>query len=140
MTSTLTKRPCRECHRWFVPDPRVGARQRTCGRNECQAKRRQKTQASWRERNPSYFIGRRLDRLPEADVDPPRVPQPLRRLPWEVAQDQFGIQGAGFLGCFGRLLVIRRKDQMPGQGTADSGEFRRLPPPARKDQTGGVPG
>ena len=29
-------RPCVVCRRWFTPDPRVGDRQKTCGRAECQ--------------------------------------------------------------------------------------------------------
>jgi hypothetical protein len=31
------KRPYSTCRRWFRPDPRVGARQRTCRNPECQA-------------------------------------------------------------------------------------------------------
>ncbi|MGA2328940.1 MAG: hypothetical protein ABSH05_21935 [Bryobacteraceae bacterium] len=48
------KRPCTICRRWFRPDKRVGERQRACGRPECQAARRQQTQASCRDRNPDY--------------------------------------------------------------------------------------
>ena len=48
------KKPCRICRRWFRPDARVGERQRACGKPECQAARRQKTQADWRKRNPDY--------------------------------------------------------------------------------------
>jgi hypothetical protein len=33
------------------------------------------------------------------------VPAPLTRLPWDLAKDEFGAQGADFLGAFGRLLV-----------------------------------
>ena len=36
---------------------------------------------------------------------PQRVPPPLDRLPWDVAQDQFGVQGADFLGIFGKVLL-----------------------------------
>src|ERR1017187_8173372 len=45
------KRPCTICRRWFRPDARVGVRQRACDAPECQAGRRQKTQARWRNRN-----------------------------------------------------------------------------------------
>ena len=50
----VRKKPCRVCRRWFQPDPRVGDRQRVCGKPECQTARRQKTQADWRKRNPDY--------------------------------------------------------------------------------------
>jgi hypothetical protein len=46
------KRPCSICRRWFRPDPRVGLRQHTCGKPDCQAARRRKTQARWRTKNP----------------------------------------------------------------------------------------
>jgi hypothetical protein len=46
---------------------------------------------------------------------PPRVPAPLTRLPWDLAKDEFGAQGAGFLGALGRLLVGVAKDEMRAQ-------------------------
>ena len=55
------KRPRRECRRWFAPDARVGDRQRTCSRDECQAARREATQASWRARHPEYDRGNRTE-------------------------------------------------------------------------------
>ncbi|MFN9296092.1 MAG: hypothetical protein ACK6DZ_00065, partial [Acidobacteriota bacterium] len=97
------KRPCRNCLRWFYPDPRVGDRQRSCGKPECQAVRRQKTQANWRRR-PSYGAGYRIDQRhsePAADPEPLRVPAPLQKLPWDIAKDQFG----------GKYLVHAMKDQ-----------------------------
>jgi hypothetical protein len=106
------KRPCRICHHWFTPDARVGERQRVCASASCQAARRKQTQASWRSRNPDYFAARRLKQRamvvlpPPAPPPPPlRVPPPLDRLPWDVAQDQFGAQGADFLGIFGKVLL-----------------------------------
>src|SRR2546428_11076117 len=58
------KRPCCICRRWFRPDPRIGSRQRACGRPECQVARRKKKQKAWRERNPDYFIARRIQDQP----------------------------------------------------------------------------
>ena len=54
------KRPCCICHHWFRPDPRVGARQRTYGRPECQGVHRRKMQAVWRRRHPDYFAARHI--------------------------------------------------------------------------------
>ena len=108
------KKPCRICRRWFHPDPRVGDRQRACGKPDCQTARRQKTQASWRDRNPGYSIAWRIDQR-GAQVQPPeplRLPAPLNQLPWNVAKDQFGVQGADFIGVMGALLVRTAKDQM----------------------------
>jgi hypothetical protein len=108
------KRPCSICRRWFRPDARVGARQHACGQPGCQTARRQKTQASWRRRNPSYAIAYRIDQRAAQKVpepEPLRVPAPLNQLPWELAKDQFGPQGADFIGVMGALLVRSVKDQ-----------------------------
>lgn len=40
---------------------------------------------------------------------PLRVPAPLSRLPWDLAQDQFGVQGTDFIGIMGRMLLGTRK-------------------------------
>jgi hypothetical protein len=101
------KRPCSICHCWFRPDPRVGARQRTCGQPECGSARRRKVQAKWRKRNPDYFAARRiLTRGALADPpEPLRLPPPLGRLPWDIAQSEFGVKGADFIGVMGTLIM-----------------------------------
>jgi hypothetical protein len=116
MASTLRSRPCRLCRKWFRPAPRVGARQRVCSRSECQKQRRKKTQAAWREAHPDYFVARRLQgRVQQSEPGPQRLPRPLERLPWDIAQDEFGVQGADFIGEFGRLLVGHVQDQRAAQ-------------------------
>ena len=108
------KRPCCICRRWFRPDPRVGARQRACGKPDCQAARRKKTQARWRAKNPDYAAGYRLQRRnsQERAPEPLRVPAPLNRLPWDVAKDEIGGKATDFLGVMGTLLVRSAKDQI----------------------------
>ena len=107
------KKPCRICRRWFRPDPRIGSRQRACRKPDCQAARRKKKQKGWRERNPDYFIARRIqdrsrqDRPPE----PLRLPSPLSRLPWDIAQSQFGTEGADFIGVMGKVLLRAAQSQ-----------------------------
>src|ERR1700686_3305141 len=108
------KRPCSICRRWFRPDPRVGDRQHVCGKPECQTGRRQKTQASWRRRNPGYGIAWRID-LREAGTEEPeplRLPVPLNQLPWDVAKDPLGLQGAVFMAVMGALNLRSAKDQI----------------------------
>ena len=108
------KRPCAICRRWFRPNARVGSRQHACGKPECQTVRRQRTQASWRRRNPGYAIAWRIDRRatqsPSAP-DPLRLPAPLNQLPCWFAKDQFGSQRADFIGVMGALMVRSAKDQ-----------------------------
>lgn len=113
------KRPCSECRSWFFPDPRVGARQRTCSKASCQAARRKKTQASWRAANPGYFAARRITErasmATEAPPSAPRMPRPLDRLPWDLAQDEFGVQGADFIAVLGRVLLGAAQDRRRAQ-------------------------
>jgi hypothetical protein len=45
--------PCCRC--LFIPDRRVGSRQRVCGKNECQAKRKKESQRRWSEKHRDYW-------------------------------------------------------------------------------------
>jgi hypothetical protein len=84
----------------------VGERQRACSKPECQAERERVQQAAWRARNPEYDRARRMLALESTDEpEPPEPPRPLDRLPWDLAQMEFGVQGAEFLGQFGKVLV-----------------------------------
>ena len=124
----LTKRPCCICRHWFVPDRRVGRRQRACSALACQIARRATTQASWRRRNPDYFIAHRIQRRrlkaedAQAVVPPLVFPPPLSQLPWDLAQDAFGVVGTDFLGHLGRVLLGAAQDQKVGQVIDSTGE------------------
>jgi hypothetical protein len=129
------KRPCSICRRWFRPDPRVGSRQHACGQAECQTARRQKTQAGWRRRNPGYAIAYRMDRRAaqkEPEPESLRLPAPLTQLPWDLAKDQFGTQGADFIGVMGALLMRSAKDQFRPYVADSVGVSGTLPVPPRK--------
>lgn len=107
------KRPCRICRRWFYPDPRAGERQRACSSRECQAVRRQETQANWRADNPGYAAAYRIDQRHSntPDPEPLRIPALLNQLPWDLAKDEFGGKGADFIALACALLTRTAKDQ-----------------------------
>jgi len=119
------RRRCTVCGELFRADRRVGTRQRCCGRPECQQERRRETQSRWRERYPDYFVDRRLrlraaeTRAAEAGLvrrpAPLAVPADLRRIPWDLAQDEIGVQVTDFLAVVACLLVRIAKDQRLGQ-------------------------
>jgi len=151
MSSKYRKKPCRFCHRWFSPDPRVGERQFACSRPECQAKRKQSQQTAWRRRNPEYFVARRLQQLPgqrcngeqplSASCRPPPAPSPCRpldRLPWDLAQTQFGTQGAGFLAVLGEVLVGHVQMQLEAYLAETAGESVGLARQGAGTQSGAV--
>ena len=130
------KRPCSICRRWFRPDPRIGSRQRACRNSDCQAARRVQTQKSWRDRNADYFVARRIQERgnQEKRSEPLRLPPPLNRLPWDIAQDQFGVQGADFIGVFGTVLLRAAQDQFKAYPFDSTGLADTLPSQPVKDQ------
>ena len=123
------RRRCTECKELFQADPRAGKRQRACSQEKCQKKRRQKTQRKWRERNPDYPRARRLlvrsvtaraadggrgEGAPRRPA-PLSVPAVLRCLPWDLAQDEIGVQITDFIAVCLCLVVRLVKDQMRQQ-------------------------
>lgn len=126
------RRRCTVCGELFRADPRVGPRQRACSRPECQHKRRKETQSKWRKRNPDYFIDRRLrgralaaraaqsSTVGRAEESlrrpaPLRVPGELGPIPWDLAQDEIGVQATDFIAVVACLLVRLAKDQRQRQ-------------------------
>jgi hypothetical protein len=49
---------CLFCGQFFIPDFRVGERQKACHRESCKKKRKMVAQRRWSENNPGYFEGR----------------------------------------------------------------------------------
>jgi hypothetical protein len=56
------KRPCKICRRWFLPNPRVGNRQKTCNSPECKTAWHRKQCAKWYRGNKDYFKANYLHR------------------------------------------------------------------------------
>ena len=82
------KRPCRICKRWFLPNPRLGPRQMTCGDKACQREWHRKKCEKWNRDNPDYFKSNYLqkklkslqDRKPKPQANPPpKLPSPAKR-------------------------------------------------------------
>ena len=130
------KRPCCICHRWFRPDNRVGSRQHACSRPGCQSLRRRKKQAAWRARNPDYFSGRRIQTRGACDEppEPLRLPSPLNQLPWDIAQSEFGVQGADFIGVMGALLLHSTQSQLKPYRIDSRADSATLPHLAAQSQ------
>lgn len=129
------KRPCSICRRWFRPDARTVRHQRACSKPECQVERRKRTQASWRGRNPEYGVGYRIDgRSAEGEhAEPRRLPAPLSKLPWQLAKDVFGSEGADFIGVTSALLLRTTKDVIAAHLIDFKGDRRGLPVVPAKD-------
>ncbi len=52
------RKHCYCCGKIFIPNKRLGDRQKTCGRDECKKKLNRKNQLKWRQRNSGCFTGR----------------------------------------------------------------------------------
>ena len=52
------RKKCVFCGRYFVPNPRVGDRQKACFREECKRERQARSWKRWFKKNPDYFRGR----------------------------------------------------------------------------------
>jgi hypothetical protein len=93
-------------------------------------------QAAWRARNPDYFAAHRilargsLARAPE----PLRLPPPLGRLPWDIAQSEFGVKGADFIGLMGTLLVHAAQSELLTYPIDSKTDADTLPPPVAQSE------
>ena len=99
--------------------------------------RRKGTQARWRANNPDYAAGYGLQQR-NAQQQPPeplRVPPPLDQLPWDLAKDQVGAQGADFLGLMSSLLARTAKDQIRPYLIDLTRVAAALPRPAEKTRS-----
>ena len=98
--------------------------------------RRRKQQAAWRRRNPDYFAARRIlaRKSMAGPAEPLRVPPPLDRLAWDIAQSEFGVQGADFMAVMGTLLLHPTQFQFASQAADSKKESDRLLPVAAQSQ------
>lgn len=134
--SDAKKKPCCICRSWFHPNVRVGSRQRTCGRPECQKALRKRSMSAWRRRNPDYFIGWRIQARCNSEqvAETKRLPHPLSNLPWDIARDEFGPKGADFIGVMGAVVLRAAKNQLRSQVIDSTRDVATLPPAPAKNQ------
>lgn len=58
MKHEVDSKVCIICQENFVPDPRVGDRQKACKKTYCKLQRKALSQQNWLRENPGYFKGR----------------------------------------------------------------------------------
>jgi hypothetical protein len=123
MRKTLTrKRPCRICRRWFVPNPRLKDRQKTCGRPQCKREWHRKMCEKWNRENADYFrsnyLQKKLDSATGGDQNSITF-QPKSRfksgLPQRHVQEVIGIQHLVIIEYFSQLLYQRFQEVLARQ-------------------------
>lgn len=55
----MSQKHCLYCKEIFIPHPRKGDKQETCGKPECRRKRKRETDRKWRAANPTWVKERR---------------------------------------------------------------------------------
>ena len=100
-------RRCCQCRRLFVPNPRVGDRQVTCGDPRCQRERHAERCRQWHKHNP----GASSEHYRDA-VEPFRGRQPSYQRRWRLGRSLREIreQTAELVGSIGarlRALIVR---------------------------------
>ena len=163
----MRKKPCSICRKWFIPDRRVGSRQKTCSA-ECREEWRRRRQADWRRRNPEYYKARwlkeRARRAAEADRataealkairagrEPPegvvvpdrpsamRMAGELGRLPWDAMQFEIGIEVTDFIAVVSKVLVRLVQSEIRAQMLENTREPPTLQGEATQSETAPVP-
>lgn len=119
--AVVKKRPCSICRRWFMPDLRVGDRQRACGRDECQRARHRDADRAWHARHRDYDRARRWHEAVESakvGLPPPAPDRPaaLAGVPWDIAQDAMRPEAVVILAGVARVLARAAQDEMRKQG------------------------
>ena len=94
---------CVVCKQPFLPDPRVGDRQKVCKRLECQQQRKKMAQARWLRKNPDYFKGR-YPQLKEQILQNQRSRTRTAVPHTVIIQDELTY-------CFNKLLLMLHKTQ-----------------------------
>ena len=128
------KRPCRICRRWFMPNPRVKNRQKTCGDPACKKEWHRRRCAEWNKNNSDYFrsnyLQKKLDSATPSEKPSPPFPVKSRLksgLPLLFVQEVIGIQHLIIIEYFGQLLIGRFQEVLSGQLIVNTGKARRLP-------------
>jgi hypothetical protein len=134
-------RPCSICRRWFLPDARVGGRQRACGHEECQRERHRRADQRWRAANRDYDRDRRWREAiaaakAEPSAAPPaaNAPPPTSGLPWDVVQDEMEVQGRVILAGVVRVMGLFVQDEIRRQVPEIVAGSARHPPRAVQDE------
>lgn len=133
------KKPCKICRRWFWPNRRVGGRQRTCSRPECQAERHRRNCQDWHRRNPDYdregrLRGRLIRESGEGAIGALR--DPLRQINEKAARDAVGMEIYVFIEEIFRLLLGAARDLVGIQPVVTKEEIDRVAVLRPRDEIG----
>jgi len=124
----IKKRPCGICQRWFMPDPRLKDRQKTCGDPVCKKEWHRRKCAQWNQANPDYFKTNYLQKKLDSQATTTHVKSRLKTgLPLERVQEVIGMQHLIIIEYLAQLLVRRFQDVIWRQVAVNTEQVARLP-------------
>ncbi|NOR22964.1 MAG: hypothetical protein GQ542_00975 [Desulforhopalus sp.] len=132
----IKKRPCRICSKWFMPNPRLGVRQKTCGAEECKAEWHTRKCAQWNQQNRPYFQAIHLSKKLQAcqsqettSENPPSRSKKVGKspqLPQKVIQEVIGVQQSVIIEYISQVLLKRVQEVIRKQTAEISVEADQL--------------
>ena len=124
-----------------MADARVGERQRACDREECQRERHRRADQRWRAANRDYDRDRRWrESIAVAKTKPSKAPPaatarpPTSGLPWDVVQDEMGVQGRVIIAGVVREMGLFVQDEIRKEVPKIVDGIVRLPRRAVQDE------
>jgi len=141
------KRPCRICRKWFLPNPRVGDRQKTCGDPECMRKWHAGKCAEWNRKNrrcaqENYLHDKLTLAVGESEEDTRARPSKssdfasdsafFPQLPRSLIQEVIGAQQLVIIEYLGRQLLRSVQEVIRRQLIEIKGDPAQLPPAGHK--------
>ena len=136
------KRPCRICQKWFMPHPRVGDRQKTCGDHECMRKWHARKCAEWNRKNRNCaqenYLSNRLalggnekeGTTPKSHVSVSSY-APFPQLPRSLIQEVIGVQHFVIIEYIAQQLFRSVQEVIKRQHSENTGDPAQLPPRCR---------
>lgn len=97
---------CIICQESFVPDPRVGARQKACRRLSCQQQRKRRSQTAWLSANPGYFKGRYPQLKEQILANQKKARTKLKTAHHDI-QDELSSNNNNILNLFDKTATIQ---------------------------------
>ena len=134
------RRRCPYCGELFWPDPRTAWRQRACGKEECQRKRRRDTQERYRGKNVGEQQARRyrssIAAVKESPADEIRSPRGgiYRSCLWGEIRDEIAPELYVTLLFFAQLLSAAKKDERMMQPYVSAEEIAKLAKAGPEDE------
>ena len=118
----IRKRPCGICRRWFMPNPRLKDRQKTCGTSQCKREWHRKMCRKWNRENADYFktnyLQKKLEAATGCSESSKNIPLQSRfktGLPQRYVQEVISIRHLVIIEYFSQLLYRRFQEVITRQ-------------------------